>query len=86
MKTKILGTALGVGIMISFRPRHQFAVLALAATVGVGAALSLFATPVHAADDEIELLDTKILRGVLKGLGLKRDGEAIEYAARMYRR
>lgn len=77
----------GVGIMKTntknVRPRHQFAGLALAATVGIAAGIGFFASTAHAADDdEIELLDTKILRGVLKGLGLKRDGEAIEYRER----
>jgi hypothetical protein len=73
----------GVGIMKNFRPRHQFAGLVLAATVGIAASAGFLATAAHAADDdEMELLDTKILRGIMKGLGLKRDGEAIEYRER----
>src|SRR5690349_15222415 len=77
----------GVGIMKintkNVRSSRQFAVLALAVTVGVITAAGFFSTTAQAADDdEIELLDTKILRGILKGFGLKRDGEAIEYRER----
>jgi len=74
----------GVGIMMSFKPKHQFAGLALAATIGMAAVIGCAGTFAHAADDdeEMELLDTKIFRGIMKGLGLKRDGEAIEYRER----
>jgi hypothetical protein len=69
--------------MISFRLKHQFAGFALAATVGMVVVVGFSGTLAYAADDdEIELLDTKILRGIMKGLGLKRDGEAIEYRER----
>jgi hypothetical protein len=76
----------GVGIMKintkNVRPR-RFTGFAFATFVGITAAVGFFAIPAQAADDdEVELLDTKILRGVLKGLGLKRDGEAIDYRER----
>jgi hypothetical protein len=69
---------------MSFRSKHQFAWFALAASVGMAAMIGCAGTFAHAAsdDDEIELLDTKILRGIMKGLGLRRDGEAIEYRER----
>jgi hypothetical protein len=73
----------GAGIMMSFWSKHQFAGVALAASIGMAAVIGCAGTFAHAADDdEIELLDTKILRGLMKGLGLKRDGEAIEYRER----
>ncbi|MBI1204469.1 MAG: hypothetical protein GC182_18365 [Rhodopseudomonas sp.] len=54
--------------------------LALAATLLVG---SLFAgtAPARAADDDVPL-DSQILRGVLEAVGLRKDGEAIDYTER----
>ena len=76
----------GIGVMKintkNVRSR-RFTGFAFATFVGITAAVGFFAIPAQAADDdEIELLDTKILRGILKGFGLKRDGEAIEYRER----
>jgi len=47
-----------------------------------GAAVALGSVPVRAADDE-PTFDEKIVRGIMDGLGLKRDGEAnINYRER----
>jgi hypothetical protein len=55
---------------------------AVGALVLVGA-VSVFAAPVRAAEDESVPVDTKIMRSIMEGLGLKRDGEAgINYQQR----
>lgn len=61
----------------------------LTASVFSGAALSLALagilwvapSPALAADDDVPL-DSKIIRGLLEGLGLRKDGEAINYQER----
>jgi hypothetical protein len=69
--------------MMSFTSKRQLTGLALAATIGMALVVGCAGTFAHAADDdETELLDTKILKGIMKGLGLRRDGEAIEYRER----
>lgn len=56
---------------------------ALAGAAGLMLALAVNVTPASAADDEEDTFDTKIMRGFLKGLGLKRDGEdGIDYHER----
>jgi hypothetical protein len=68
--------------MMSFGSR-KFAGFALAAAIGMVAVIGCAGTAAYADDDEMELLDTKILRGILKGLGLKRgDENTIEYRER----
>jgi len=52
-----------------------------ALSLALGIAVLATALPARAADDNVPL-DTKILRGILEGLGLKRDGEAINYQER----
>jgi hypothetical protein len=48
----------------------------------LGAALLATTAPARAEDDDVPI-DTKILRGIMSGLGLKRDGESgIEYGDR----
>jgi len=47
----------------------------------LGATLLTAGTPARAADDDVPL-DRKIFRGVLEGLGLRKDGEAINYEER----
>jgi len=47
-----------------------------ASLVVFGAAAVLGSAPVRAADDELTF-DQKIMRGIMDGLGLKRDGEAM---------
>jgi hypothetical protein len=51
------------------------AVMGLALVIGVS-------NGVRAEDEEDVAPDTKILRNILKGLGLRKDGEAIEYRER----
>jgi hypothetical protein len=52
-----------------------------ALTLVLGTALLATSLPARAADDEVPL-DKKIFRGVLESLGLRRDGEAINYQER----
>ena len=47
----------------------------------LGAALLATGSPVRAGDDGVPI-DTKIFRGILESLGLRRDGEAINYEPR----
>lgn len=47
----------------------------------LGAALLATALPARAADDDLAF-DTKILRGLMQSLGLRRDGEEINYQER----
>jgi hypothetical protein len=49
----------------------------------LGAALLAPGTPARAGDDDKGVpIDTKIFRGILEGLGLRKDGEAINYEER----
>jgi len=48
----------------------------------LGAALLAPVTPALAGDDDNVPVDTKIIRGILEGFGLRRDGEAITYEER----
>ena len=70
--------------MMSFRPKRPFTGFALAATIGMAVVIGCAGTLAQAADDddEIELLDVKIFRGIMKGLGLRKDGSNIEYRER----
>jgi hypothetical protein len=52
-----------------------------ALSLALGAALAMTSIPARAADDDVPL-DTKIFRGFMEGLGLKRDGEGINYQER----
>jgi hypothetical protein len=59
--------------------------VAVAAALGIAIAMTMGfgGNTVRAADDEEEVLpDQKFLQGVLKGLGLRRDGDGIEYRER----
>ena len=48
----------------------------------LGSAMLAYAAPAGAADDSVPI-DTKIMRNIMEGLGLKRDGEAtINYQQR----
>jgi hypothetical protein len=47
----------------------------------LGAAIVATALPARAADDSVPV-DTKILRSILEGLGLRKDGEGINYQER----
>ena len=52
-----------------------------ALSLALGAALLATSLPARAAEDDISL-DKKIFRGILEGLGLRKDGEAINYQER----
>lgn len=52
-----------------------------ALSLALGASLLASALPARAADDDTSL-DTKVFRGILEGLGLRKDGEAINYQER----
>ena len=52
-----------------------------ALSLALGAALLTTALPARAADDGVSL-DNKVYRGILEGLGLRKDGEAINYQER----
>ena len=69
--------------MMSFRPKTKFTGFALAATLGM-ALVDASGTFANAADDDDDdvLLDTKIFRGIMKGLGLRKDGQGIDYRER----
>jgi hypothetical protein len=69
--------------MMSFKSKRKFTRFALAATLGMAVVMGCAGTFAHAADDDDdELLDTKIFKGILKGLGLRKDGAGIEYRER----
>lgn len=64
------------------RRMTKFHLTAAAFGLALGAAVTAAAGPAHAADDG-EWVDTKILRGILEGIGLRKDGEAtINYQER----
>jgi hypothetical protein len=49
----------------------------------LGAALLMPSTPARAGDNDDSVpIDTKIIRGILEGIGLRKDGEAISYGER----
>jgi hypothetical protein len=50
-------------------------------SLALAAAVLVAPSPARAADDDVPL-DTKILRGLLETLGLRKDGEAINYQER----
>jgi hypothetical protein len=52
-----------------------------ALSLALGAAMLATSLPARAEDDSVPL-DTKILRGIMEGIGLKKDGEAINYQER----
>jgi hypothetical protein len=62
------------------RPTMKFAASAALGLV-LGAALLAVPGPARAEDDEVPI-DQKLIRGLMEGLGLKRDGEAINYQER----
>lgn len=67
-----------------FTPKRSFARFVAAAAIGMAVVVGSVGMPAHAAeDDEDELLDTKIFKGILKGLGLRKDeGSGITYRER----
>ena len=73
----------GVG-MTSFSCHRKFSRVVLAATIGMAVVIGCAGSFAQAADDDDdELLDVKIFRGILKGLGLRKDEPTgIEYRER----
>src|SRR5258708_33149507 len=69
--------------MMSFKSKRNFTRLALAATLGMAMVMGCAGTFAHAADDDDdELLELKLFKGILKGRGLRKDGAGIEYRER----
>lgn len=77
------GFGAGHGIM-NVRSNVSLKRMAIAAMVGIAAVVGCAQTSALAADDDDdnELFDVKIFRGILNGLGLRRDGNAIDYRER----
>jgi hypothetical protein len=69
--------------MNSMRPTCLMTKFTASAAFGLalGAAVLVAPAPARAGDDDVPL-DTKIIRGLLESLGLRRDGEAINYQER----
>lgn len=63
------------------RPTRLLTKLTAGAACALALAAALSAAPARAEDNEPSL-DQKVIRGLLEGLGLKRDGEAINYQER----
>ena len=82
-QTAVSSRGSGVG-MTSFRSNRKFSRVALAATIGMAVMIGCAGSFAQAADDDDdELLDIKIFRGILKGLGLRKDEPTgIEYRER----
>ena len=70
--------------MTSFRCHRKFSRVVLAATIGMAVVIGCAGSLAQAADDDDdELLDVKIFRGIMKGLGLRKDEPTgIEYRER----
>jgi hypothetical protein len=70
--------------MMSFKSTRRFNRTALAAAIGMAVVIGCAGSFAQAADDDDEdvLLDTKILRGIMKGLGLRKDEQGIDYRER----
>jgi hypothetical protein len=70
--------------MTSFSCNRKFSRVVLAATIGMAMVIGCAGSFAQAADDDDdELLDVKIFRNIMKGLGFRRDeGNGIEYRER----
>jgi hypothetical protein len=76
------GSVTGNGKM-STRSKRTFGRAALAATIGMAVVIGSAGTFARAADDDDDaLLDTKILRGIMKGLGMRKEEASIDYRER----
>jgi hypothetical protein len=72
---------------MSFGSKHKSSRVAVLAAVGMALVIGYTVLPAWAADDDSngddDLLDTKIVRGIMKGFGLRRDeGPGIDYRER----
>lgn len=63
------------------RPTRLTTTFATGAAFGIALGAAMLATPARAADDG-ESLESKIYRNIMEGIGLKKDGEAINYQER----
>jgi hypothetical protein len=63
------------------RPTRLLTKLTAGAACALALAVTLSAAPARAEDDEPSI-DQKLIRGLMEGLGLQRDGEAINYQER----
>lgn len=63
------------------RPTRLLTKVTASAACALALAAALSAAPARAEDDEPSI-DQKLFRGLMEGLGLKRDGEAINYQER----
>lgn len=63
------------------RQSTRSTVTAAALSLTLAAAVTMASAPARAADDDVPL-DTKILRSIMESIGLRRDGEAINYQER----
>jgi hypothetical protein len=69
--------------MMSFRPARKVSRFVLGAALVAAVVIGCAGSYARAADDDDdEMLDTKAFRYLLKGLGLRRDGTAIDYRER----
>ena len=69
--------------MMSFRSKEKFSHIVLAAMLGIAVVAGCAGTSARAQDDdEDNAFDAKIVRGILKAFGFRRDEEAIEYRER----
>jgi hypothetical protein len=70
--------------MMSFRSTRRFNRTVLAVALGMAVVVGCAGSFAQAADDDDDdvLLDTKILRGIMKGLGLRKDEAGIDYRER----
>ena len=68
---------------MNFGSKGKFGHIVLAATIGAAVVIGCAGTSARAQDDdEDNAFDTKIVRGILKAFGFRRDGETIEYRER----
>jgi hypothetical protein len=69
--------------MTSFSSNRKFSRVVLAATMGMAMVIGGAGSFAQAADDDDEMVDTKIFRSIMKGLGLRRDEpNGIDYRER----
>jgi hypothetical protein len=69
--------------MTRIRSKRRIGRALLTMVVGAAIAIGSAAFSAHAADDDDdELPDTKIFKGILRGLGLKQEGDGIDYRER----
>jgi hypothetical protein len=63
------------------RQSHRPTFSATALSLALAAAVLIASAPARAADDDVPF-DTKIIRGIMESMGLRKDGEGINYQER----